>query len=181
MTFTELKGSEAGLDKLVSILGAREMPPQLTLSPEVNVSGRQRKQGTIKIIEEQNALFSYYTVSRRQETAGKERNADEDRLQHQGLELADTVYDLVEGLSCFAGKRHPCVYPLRYCIHGRDGASHFVLNRSYHAPYLRGGVGCPLQPSQSARQILRCPMHFRPYRPRSVPSRSWPRRSAKLS
>ncbi len=61
---------------LVSILGAQEIPPQLTLSPEVNVPRRERKQRTIKIIEGQNAIFSSYTVLRRRETAGKERNAD---------------------------------------------------------------------------------------------------------
>jgi MarR family transcriptional regulator, organic hydroperoxide resistance regulator len=43
LTFKELKGIETGLDKLVSILGAQELPPQLTLSPEVNVpKGRRR-------------------------------------------------------------------------------------------------------------------------------------------
>jgi DNA-binding MarR family transcriptional regulator len=48
LTFKELKGIEAGLDKLVSILGAQEIPPQLTLSPEVNVPRRERKQRTMK-------------------------------------------------------------------------------------------------------------------------------------
>ena len=48
LTFKELKSIEAGLDKLVSILGAQEIPPQLTLSPEVNVPRRERKQRTMK-------------------------------------------------------------------------------------------------------------------------------------
>jgi len=37
LTSKELYNIEAGLDKLVSILGAQKLPPQLTLSPEVNV------------------------------------------------------------------------------------------------------------------------------------------------
>ena len=37
LPFKELKNIEASLDRLVSILGAQELPPQLTLSPEVNV------------------------------------------------------------------------------------------------------------------------------------------------
>ena len=43
LTSKELNNIEAGLDKLVSILGAQKLPPQLTLSPEVNVPKRQRK------------------------------------------------------------------------------------------------------------------------------------------
>jgi MarR family transcriptional regulator, organic hydroperoxide resistance regulator len=41
LTFNELKSIEAGLDKLVSILGAQELPPQLILSNEVNVPTSQ--------------------------------------------------------------------------------------------------------------------------------------------
>jgi len=48
LTFKELRSIEAGLDKLVSILGAQEIPPQLTLSPEVNVPGREAKQRAMK-------------------------------------------------------------------------------------------------------------------------------------
>ena len=48
LTFKELQGIEAGLDKLVSILGAQEIPPQLTLSPEVNAPKEQEKQKTTK-------------------------------------------------------------------------------------------------------------------------------------
>jgi len=40
LTFKELNNIEAGLDKLVSILGAQTLPPQLILSPEVNVPKR---------------------------------------------------------------------------------------------------------------------------------------------
>ena len=43
LTSKELNNIEASLDKLVSILGAQKLPPQLTLSPEVNVPKRQRK------------------------------------------------------------------------------------------------------------------------------------------
>ena len=46
LTSKELNNIEAGLDKLVSILGAQRLPPQLTLSPEVNVPKRQRKMKT---------------------------------------------------------------------------------------------------------------------------------------
>ena len=43
LTSKELKNIEGGLDRLVSILGAQELPPHLILSPEVNVPKRQRK------------------------------------------------------------------------------------------------------------------------------------------
>jgi DNA-binding MarR family transcriptional regulator len=43
LTSKELYNIEAGLDKLVSILGAQKLPPQLTLSPEVNVPGDKGK------------------------------------------------------------------------------------------------------------------------------------------
>jgi len=43
LTFEELDDIEAGLDKLVSILGAQKLPPQLILSPEVNVPEKQKK------------------------------------------------------------------------------------------------------------------------------------------
>ena len=43
LTFEELISIEAGLDKLVSILGAQELPPHLTLSPEVNVPKRPKR------------------------------------------------------------------------------------------------------------------------------------------
>ena len=46
LTSKELNNIEAGLDKLVSILGAQKLPPQLTLSPEINVPKRQRKMKT---------------------------------------------------------------------------------------------------------------------------------------
>jgi DNA-binding MarR family transcriptional regulator len=46
LTSKELNNIGASLDKLVSILGAQKLPPQLTLSPEVNVPKRQRKMKT---------------------------------------------------------------------------------------------------------------------------------------
>ncbi len=42
LSFEELNNIEAGLDKLVSILGAQKLPPQLTLSPEVNAPRERR-------------------------------------------------------------------------------------------------------------------------------------------
>ena len=43
LTSKELNNIEAGLDKLVSILGAQKLPPQLTLSLEVNLPKRQQE------------------------------------------------------------------------------------------------------------------------------------------
>ncbi len=43
LTFEELQNIEAGLDRLVIILGAQELPPQLTLSPETNLPGTPKK------------------------------------------------------------------------------------------------------------------------------------------
>ena len=43
LTSKELNNIEAGLDKLLSILGAQQLPPHLTLSPEVNVPKRPKR------------------------------------------------------------------------------------------------------------------------------------------
>ncbi len=47
LTLKELNNIEAGLDTLVSILGAQKLPPRLTLSPEVNMPADEGKQGRL--------------------------------------------------------------------------------------------------------------------------------------
>ena len=45
LSLTKLRGISASLDELVHILGAREIPPQLILSPELNRPLEQGKRG----------------------------------------------------------------------------------------------------------------------------------------
>jgi MarR family transcriptional regulator, organic hydroperoxide resistance regulator len=49
LPLTKLKDIAAGLEELVSILGAQELPPRLILSPEINLSKRKAIKKTLHV------------------------------------------------------------------------------------------------------------------------------------
>ena len=55
LTIKELLGIHDGLDKLVEILGAQEIPPQMMLSSEVNISRGQVQEDTSRASAEASA------------------------------------------------------------------------------------------------------------------------------